>query len=146
MTAQQTTMTDKSIFEPYNLGPLKLSNRIVMAPLTRNRAGPGLVPSEHAATYYSQRASAGLLITEATQISAQAQGYQDTPGLYTQPAPRPRSSSTTDLPMCRSHARFHWTSCRASSTISARPLPTRSKQVSTASKFMLPMATSSSSS
>jgi N-ethylmaleimide reductase len=78
-------MTDKSIFEPYNLGPLKLSNRIVMAPLTRNRAGPGLVPSEHAATYYSQRASAGLLITEATQISAQAQGYQDTPGLYTQP-------------------------------------------------------------
>jgi N-ethylmaleimide reductase len=77
-------MTNKTLFEPYTLGELELSNRIVMAPLTRNRAGAGLVPSEHAATYYSQRASAGLLITEATQISAQAQGYQDTPGLYTQ--------------------------------------------------------------
>lgn len=69
-------MTNKSLFEPYTLGALELSNRIVMAPLTRNRAGAGLVPSEHAATYYSQRASAGLLITEATQISAQAQGYR----------------------------------------------------------------------
>lgn len=78
-------MTDKTLFDPYILGSLKLSNRIVMAPLTRNRAGPGLVPSEYAAAYYSQRASAGLIITEATQISADAQGYQDTPGLYTQP-------------------------------------------------------------
>lgn len=77
-------MTDKSLFESYTLGSLTLANRIVMAPLTRNRAGAGLVPSEYAATYYSQRASAGLLITEATQVSAQAQGYQDTPGLYTQ--------------------------------------------------------------
>lgn len=54
-----------------------------MAPLTRNRAGAGLVPNPLAATYYAQRASAGLIITEATQISAQAQGYQDTPGIYT---------------------------------------------------------------
>ncbi|WP_426217769.1 alkene reductase [Pseudomonas sp. DWRC2-2] len=77
-------MTDKTLFEPYNLGALKLSNRIVLAPLTRNRAGPGFVPSEFAATYYSQRASAGLLISEATQISQQGQGYQDTPGIYTQ--------------------------------------------------------------
>lgn len=77
-------MTDKTLFEPYTLGSLTLPNRIAMAPLTRNRASTGLVPSEHAATYYSQRASAGLLITEATQVSAQAQGYQDTPGLYTQ--------------------------------------------------------------
>ncbi|HEL4257395.1 TPA: alkene reductase [Stenotrophomonas maltophilia] len=76
-------MTDKTLFQPYALGPLTLTNRIVMAPLTRNRAGKGLVPSEFAATYYSQRASAGLLITEATQISADAQGYQDTPGIYT---------------------------------------------------------------
>lgn len=72
-----------ALFEPYALGPLTLANRIVMAPLTRNRAGQGLVPSELAATYYAQRASAGLLITEATQISADAQGYQDTPGIYT---------------------------------------------------------------
>lgn len=77
-------MTEKTLFEPYALGPLTLSNRIVMAPLTRNRAGAGLVPSVHAATYYAQRASAGLLIAEATQVSRQAQGYQDTPGLYTQ--------------------------------------------------------------
>lgn len=77
-------MTDKTLFEPYTLGSLKLANRIVLAPLTRNRAGKGFVPGELAATYYSQRASAGLLITEATQISQQGQGYQDTPGIYTQ--------------------------------------------------------------
>lgn len=77
-------MTDHTLFQPYTLGSLTLSNRFVMAPLTRNRAGAGLVPSELAATYYAQRASAGLIITEATQISAQAQGYQDTPGLFTQ--------------------------------------------------------------
>ncbi len=77
-------MNDKSLFEPYTLGSLTLSNRIVMAPLTRNRAGTGFVPSEHAATYYSQRASAGLLISEASQISQQGQGYQDTPGIYTE--------------------------------------------------------------
>jgi len=77
-------MTTSTLFQSYPLGPLTLANRIVMAPLTRNRAGAGLVPGPFAATYYAQRASAGLTITEATQISAQAQGYQDTPGLYTQ--------------------------------------------------------------
>ena len=77
-------MSDAMLFQPYPLGPLTLANRIVMAPLTRNRAGEGLVPSPLASTYYAQRASAGLIITEATQVSAQAQGYQDTPGLYTQ--------------------------------------------------------------
>ena len=78
-----TKMTEKTLFQPYVLGDLTLANRIVMAPLTRNRAGAGLVPGELTATYYAQRASAGLIITEATQVSAQAQGYQDTPGLYT---------------------------------------------------------------
>lgn len=77
-------MTDKTLFEPYTLGPLTLSNRIVMAPLTRNRARAGFLPSKFAARYYTQRASAGLLIAEATQISQQGQGYQDTPGIYTQ--------------------------------------------------------------
>ncbi|MGQ7859426.1 alkene reductase [Pseudomonas sp. 32A] len=77
-------MNEKTLFEAYKLGSLTLSNRMVMAPLTRNRAGAGFVPSELAATYYSQRASAGLLISEATQISQQGQGYQDTPGIYTQ--------------------------------------------------------------
>lgn len=68
---------------PYTLGTLKLSNRVVLAPLTRNRAAKGCVASEFAAAYYSQRASAGLLISEASQISQQGQGYQDTPGIYT---------------------------------------------------------------
>lgn len=76
-------MTGKTLFSFYQLGNIELANRIVMAPLTRNRAGKGLVPSEFAADYYAQRASAGLIITEATQVSPQAQGYQDTPGLYT---------------------------------------------------------------
>jgi N-ethylmaleimide reductase len=77
-------MTHKTLFEPYALGTLTLANRIVMAPLTRNRAGAGFVPGELAAEYYSQRASGGLLISEATQISQQGQGYQDTPGIYSQ--------------------------------------------------------------
>ena len=70
------------LFEPYQLGPLKLPNRLVMAPLTRNRAAAGFVPGPLAAEYYSQRASAGLLVTEASQVSQQGQGYQDTPGIY----------------------------------------------------------------
>jgi N-ethylmaleimide reductase len=71
------------LFEPYKLGPITLPNRLVMAPLTRNRAvPPGMVPSPLAVDYYGQRASAGLLVTEATQVSQQGQGYQDTPGIY----------------------------------------------------------------
>ncbi len=70
-----------TLFDPVRAGALHLSNRIVMAPLTRNRA-PGAVPTPLMATYYSQRASAGLLITEATAISHQGQGYADVPGLY----------------------------------------------------------------
>ena len=76
-------MTDQNLFTSHKLGSLTLSNRVVLAPLTRNRAGQDFVPSEFAATYYSQRASAGLLISEASQISQQGQGYQDTPGIYT---------------------------------------------------------------
>ncbi|MBH5402907.1 alkene reductase [Bradyrhizobium sp. CNPSo 4010] len=71
------------LFETYKLGPITLANRLVMAPLTRNRAVPGtFVPGPLAADYYAQRASAGLLITEASQVSQQGQGYQDTPGIY----------------------------------------------------------------
>jgi N-ethylmaleimide reductase len=70
------------LFEPYRLGPITLPNRLVMAPLTRNRAVAGLVPSPLAVEYYGQRASAGLLISEASQVSQQGQGYQDTPGIY----------------------------------------------------------------
>lgn len=75
-------MTSKALFEPYAIGSITLSNRIVMAPLTRNRAEPGFTPGDLAAEYYRQRASAGLIISEATQISQQGQGYQDTPGIY----------------------------------------------------------------
>ena len=74
-------MTTTSLFSPFTAGSLSLANRIVMAPLTRNRA-PGAVPTPLMATYYQQRASAGLLITEATAISQQGQGYADVPGLY----------------------------------------------------------------
>jgi len=74
--------TASKLFEPYQLGPLKLPNRLVMAPLTRNRAVAGFVPGPLAAEYYSQRATAGLLVTEASQVSQQGQGYQDTPGIY----------------------------------------------------------------
>ncbi|MDZ4356483.1 MAG: alkene reductase [Variovorax sp.] len=74
-------MTTTTLFSPTTAGSLSLSNRIVMAPLTRNRA-PGAVPTPLMATYYRQRASAGLLITEATAISHQGQGYADVPGLY----------------------------------------------------------------
>jgi N-ethylmaleimide reductase len=70
-----------NLFEPAKAGDLSLSNRIAMAPLTRNRS-PGAVPGPHAVEYYTQRASAGLLITEATAISHQGQGYADVPGLY----------------------------------------------------------------
>jgi N-ethylmaleimide reductase len=71
----------KSLFDPVQLGALHLPNRIVMAPLTRNRA-PGAVPTPLMAEYYAQRASAGLLVSEATAISHQGQGYADVPGLY----------------------------------------------------------------
>ncbi|MFP8833691.1 alkene reductase [Hydrogenophaga sp. XSHU_21] len=70
-----------TLFDATSAGDLQLKNRIVMAPLTRNRA-PGAVPTPLMATYYRQRASAGLLITEATAISHQGQGYADVPGLY----------------------------------------------------------------
>jgi N-ethylmaleimide reductase len=73
-----------ALFSPFTLGDLQLPNRIVMAPLTRNRATPGTdAPRELNALYYTQRASAGLLISEATQISQQGQGYIWTPGVYT---------------------------------------------------------------
>ncbi len=74
--------TPTKLFEPFKLGPITLPNRLVMAPLTRNRAVAGMVPSPLAVEYYGQRASAGLLITEASQVSQQGQGYQDTPGIY----------------------------------------------------------------
>lgn len=71
------------LFEPFQLGDLQLNNRIVMAPLTRCRAGEGRIPNALMAEYYAQRASAGLIISEATSISPMAVGYPNTPGIWT---------------------------------------------------------------
>ena len=72
----------RSLFDPVRFGSLAARNRVVMAPLTRNRAGAQQVPTALMAAYYAQRASAGLIVSEATQVSAEAQGYVDTPGIY----------------------------------------------------------------
>ncbi|MBB4199741.1 alkene reductase [Rhodoblastus sphagnicola] len=83
MTRPHQIRSARALFEPTQAGALKLANRIVMAPLTRNRAAEDLSPGPFAAEYYAQRASAGLIIAEATQVSAQGQGYANTPGCYT---------------------------------------------------------------
>lgn len=74
-------MTDK-LFTPITIGTMTLPNRMVMAPLTRNRAAAGNVPQALNVDYYVQRASAGLIITEGTQISPEGQGYLATPGIH----------------------------------------------------------------
>lgn len=71
------------LFQPFQLGPITLANRVVMAPLTRSRAEAGNVPGPLTVEYYTQRATMGLIIAEATQVSATAQGYPNTPGLHT---------------------------------------------------------------
>src|SRR5438552_2236895 len=78
-------MTDsaRTLFDSYQLGPLELKNRVVMAPLTRSRAAKGRVPHALNATYYAQRATAGLIISEATSVSPNGFGYTDTPGIIT---------------------------------------------------------------
>lgn len=73
---------NKTLFTPVQLGAYALPNRIVMAPLTRNRAGKDNVPHKLNAEYYRQRASAGLIISEATQVSPQGVGYPATPGIH----------------------------------------------------------------
>jgi N-ethylmaleimide reductase len=71
-----------TLFDPIRVGELALASRIVMAPLTRNRAAAGQVPSDLAVEYYRQRAGAGLIIAEATQVCPEGQGYVDTPGIH----------------------------------------------------------------
>lgn len=70
------------LFSPYRLAAIDLANRIVMAPLTRDRAGPGNVPTALMADYYAQRAAAGLIISEASQVCPEGQGYEATPGIH----------------------------------------------------------------
>ncbi len=86
-TAPKPTTDDREtrhpdLFAPFELGSNSLANRMVMAPMTRNRAGPGNVPQALNTAYYVQRASAGLIVTEATQISPQGLGYPNTPGIH----------------------------------------------------------------
>jgi N-ethylmaleimide reductase len=79
---ERNTNNVPNLFNPVEVGPQVLRNRVVMAPLTRSRAGPGNVPNQLNALYYAQRASAGLIISEATQISPEGQGYISTPGIH----------------------------------------------------------------
>jgi N-ethylmaleimide reductase len=75
-------MSAIDIFSPFRLGPLTLPNRVVMAPMTRNRAGPGNAPTALNSAYYAQRSSAGLIVAEASQVSPQGLGYPGTPGIH----------------------------------------------------------------
>lgn len=78
------TTTDHPLFMAYDMSGVETKNRFLMAPMTRSRASqPGDVPNALMAEYYAQRASAGLIITEATQVSLQGKGYANTPGIYT---------------------------------------------------------------
>ncbi len=77
-------MPHPSLFLPLQLGSITLPNRIVMAPLTRMRAGAGNAPTAMNAKYYAQRATAGLIVAEGTAVSQQGQGYPNAPGIYTQ--------------------------------------------------------------
>ena len=80
--AQSQAHVGPDLFTPVEVGPLHIRNRVVMAPLTRSRAAKGNVPTALNALYYAQRASAGLIISEATQVSQQGQGYIATPGVH----------------------------------------------------------------
>jgi 2,4-dienoyl-CoA reductase-like NADH-dependent reductase (Old Yellow Enzyme family) len=75
-------MKTSILFEPLKVGELTLPNRIIMAPLTRQRAGIERIPNEMMAEYYKQRAEAGLILTEATSITPMGVGYKDTPGIW----------------------------------------------------------------
>ena len=75
-------MSGDNLFEPITVGNLTLKNRMVMAPMTRNRAAEGNIPQAMNVEYYRQRASAGLIISEASQVSAEGVGYPGTPGIY----------------------------------------------------------------
>ena len=85
MTTGVKDKTNIDLFSPISMGDLTLPNRMIMAPLTRNRAAmPGNVPQAMNAIYYAQRSSAGLIISEATQVSPQGIGYPATPGIHSE--------------------------------------------------------------
>lgn len=84
MTTPLANTPSPHLLSSFDLRGLSLSNRVVMAPLTRARAGRERVPNDLMLAYYTQRASAGLIISEATTISEQANGWVDSPGVYTE--------------------------------------------------------------
>jgi N-ethylmaleimide reductase len=79
-----SSSTSPQLLSPFKLGDLQLNNRVLMAPMTRSRAGESRMPNALMAQYYAQRSDAGLIITEATTISPQANGWINTPGIYTE--------------------------------------------------------------
>ncbi len=84
-TVNSERVNINQLFEPFTLNAsLQLKNRILMAPMTRCMAGEGLVPTEASAAYYARRAESGLIVTEATIIRPDGQGYIDTPGIYSE--------------------------------------------------------------
>jgi N-ethylmaleimide reductase len=114
---QDRPKTASNLFTPVALGPLTLPNRIAMAPLTRSRAAAGNVPTQLNALYYAQRASAGLIISEATQVAPEGQGYISTPEIHSakqvqgwvrdgRVSPAARASSSGSGMWCVSHKSF----------------------------------------
>jgi NADPH2 dehydrogenase len=75
-------MNHPTLFDPIQVGSLRLPNRIIMAPLTRSRAGAQRIPNALMAEYYAQRATAGMIISEATSVTPMGVGYADTPGIW----------------------------------------------------------------
>ena len=73
-----------SLFNPLTIGSLELPNRIIMSPLTRSRAGSERIPNDLMVEYYTQRSSAGLIISEATSVTPMGVGYADTPGIWSE--------------------------------------------------------------
>ena len=73
-----------TLFDPIRIGALELPNRIIMAPLTRARAGVQRIPNELMARYYEQRADAGMILSEATSVTPMGVGYADTPGIWSE--------------------------------------------------------------
>ncbi len=119
------------LFESYALNAVALKNRIVMPPMTRSRAGAGDVATDMMAEYYAQRASAGLIISEGTQISQQGQGYAWTPGMYTESQIAGWKKSL--MPYIRQAAKFS----RSCGTLAVCRIPRFSRV--TAHRFLLPL-------
>ena len=104
-----------SLFDPYDLGPIRLSSRIIMPPMTRTRTSEGDnpadgdLPNKRMATYYGQRAGAGLIIAEATDVDQSSHGYARTPGIHSEAQKQGWRLVTDDV---HRHGGLTWWSCR----------------------------------